>query len=291
MRSTIATATRKTAETHGYAGYRPRLAVVGSPGLSYLRSLICTASIQQGFDVDLFPISCAEYGNRLADRSSDLSRFLPNVVLLAVDADCPGVPLDGGHPYSLARRAKQQLGAVLISRVIVPVLSSLCGSQAGRSNARLPSMLEAIECRLCNFRDRERVELSFIERAQSELRIHWHLPPIWRRGELQPAQMLLKFCPVGRTVAALWGLHYVCVVVDVNNHPWMMERDIASFLLRWYETESSGEEGRDPTRGPDSFLFVDDDPLVTTTASPSTRAYSQGLTRVCRPVSAMALPS
>jgi len=263
MRWPIATATRETAATHGYAPYRPRLAILGSPGLAYLRGLICAASIRQGFDVDLFPMCCAEYGNLLADRSSDLSRFLPNVVLLAVGADYPIAPQGSGCPSALARWAKHQLGAVLIRSAILPVLLSLCGSQATRSNAPLSSMLEAIECQLCNFRDRERVELSFIRRTHPELPIQWHLPPIWRRREPQSAQSLLNLYPVGRTFAALFGLDYFCVVVDVNHHPWMVDRDIASFLLLWDETQSSGKEGGAPRRGPDSFVFVDYDSTFT----------------------------
>jgi len=249
--------------THGYARHRPRLAILGSPGLAYLRGRICAASIRQGFDVDLFPTSCTKYGKLLADRSSDLSRFLPKVVLLVVAADYPSAPQESGRPSALTRRAKQQLGAVLVCSAILPVLLSLCGSQATRSNTPLLSVLDAIERQLCKFRDRERVELSSTGRAQPELLIQWHLPPMWRRRKPQSAQVLLNLYPVGRTFAALFGLDYFCVVVDVNNHPWMVDRDIASFLLLWDKTQSSGKERGAPGRGPDSFLFVDYDPLVT----------------------------
>jgi hypothetical protein len=263
MRWPRATATRETAATHGGVWYRPRLAILGSPGLAYLRGLTCAASIRQGFDVDLFPASCAEYGNLRADRSSDLSRFLPRVVLLAVGADYPSAPQGSGRPSTLAHCAKQQLGAVLIRSAILPVLFSLCDPQATRPNAPLLSMLEAIERQLCSFRVRGRVELSPTGRTQPELLIQWHLPPIWRRRKPQPVQILLNLYPVGRIFAALFGLDYFFVVVDVNNHPWMVDRDIASFLLLWDKTQSSSKEGRAPRRGPDSFLFVDYDPLVT----------------------------
>jgi len=231
MRWPIATATRETAVTHGYARHRPRLAILGSPGLAYLRGRICAASIRQGFDVDLFPTSCTKYGKLLADRSSDLSRFLPKVVLLVVAADYPSAPQESGRPSALTRRAKQQLGAVLVCSAILPVLLSLCGSQATRSNTPLLSVLDAIERQLCKFRDRERVELSSTGRAQPELLIQWHLPPMWRRRKPQSAQVLLNLYPVGRTFAALFGLDYFCVVVDVNNHPW---RWTVILLLSFY---------------------------------------------------------
>jgi hypothetical protein len=86
---------------------------------------------------------------------------------------------------------------------------------------------------------------------------------MWRRRSPQSAQIPPNFYPVGRSFAALFGLDYVCVVVDVNNHPWMVDRDIASFLLLWHKKQSSGKEGEAPRRDPDSFLFLDYDPLVT----------------------------
>jgi hypothetical protein len=256
-------ARRETAVTHGSGWDRPRLAILGSPDLAYLRGLICAASIRQGFDVDLFPASCGEYDNLLADRSSDLSRFLPRVVLLAVGTHHPSAPQRSGRPSALARCAKQQLGAVLIRSAILPVLFSLSGSRATRPNAPSLSMLEAIERRVCSFRVRERVELSYTGRTQPELLIQWHLPPMWRRRKPQSVQLPLNLYPFGQTFAALFGLDYFCVVVDVNNHPWMLDRDIASFLLLWDKTQSSGKERGAPGRGPDSFLFVDYDPLVT----------------------------
>jgi hypothetical protein len=256
-------ATRETAVTHGSGWDRPRLAVLSSPGLAYLRGLICAASIRQGFDVDLFPASYAEYDNLLADRSSDLSRFLRRVVLLAVGTDHPSAPQGSGRPSTLARCAKQQLGAVLIRSAILPVLFSLSGSRATRPKAPLSSMLEAIERQLCSLCLRERVELSSTGRTQPELLIQWHLPPMWRRRKPQSVQLPVNLYPFGRTFAALFGLDYFCVVVDVNNHPWMVGRDIASFLLLWDKTQSSNKEGGAPRRGPDSFLFVDYDPLIT----------------------------
>jgi hypothetical protein len=263
MRWPIATATRETAVTDGYTRYRPRLAILGSPGLAYLRGRICAASIRQGFDVDLFPTSCAEYGYMLADRSSGLSRFLPIVVLLAAAADYPSAPQGSGRSSALARWAEQQLGVVLICSVILPVLVSLCGLEASRSNAPLCSMLEVIERQLCHFREREGVKLSFAESAQPELLIQWDLLPMWLRRKPQSNLVLLNLGPVGRTFAALFGLEYFCVVVDVNHHPWMVDRDIASFLLLWDKTQSSSKKSGGRRRGPDSFLFVDYDPLVT----------------------------
>jgi hypothetical protein len=256
-------ATHETAMTHGVTWYRPRLAILGSPDLAYLRGLICAASIRQGFDVDLFSASCAEYDNLLADRTSDLSRFLPKVVLLAVGADYPSAPQGNRRPSTFACCAKQQLGAVLICSAILPVLFSLSRSQATRPRAPLSSMLEAIERQLCGFRVRDRVELSSTGRTQPELLIQWHLPPMWQRRKPQSVQLPLHLYPFGRTFAALFGLDYFCVVVDVNNHPWMVDRDIASFLLLWDRTQSCAKERGDPRRGPDSFLFVDYDPLVT----------------------------
>jgi hypothetical protein len=173
-------ATRETAVTHGGGWDRPRLAILSSPGLAYLRGLICAASIRQGFDVDLVSASCAEYDNLLADRSSDLSRLLPRVVLLAVGTDHPSAPQGSGRLSTRACCAKQRLGAVLIRGAILPVLFSLSGSQGTRPKAPLSCMLEEIERRLCSLRVRERVELSSAGRTQAELLIQWHLAPTWR---------------------------------------------------------------------------------------------------------------
>ena len=72
-------------------------------------------------------------------------------------------------------------------------------------------------------------ELSFRlleERSQSCL-----FSGICRRRKPQSVQLPLNLYPFGQTFAALFGLDYFCVVVDVNNHPW---RWTVILLLSFY---------------------------------------------------------
>ena len=87
-----ATATRAATVSQGRALSRPRLALIGSPRLAYLRGLISAASIRQGFDVDLFAGSFADYQDLLSNPESELGSFRPDVLLVTVEADIPGLP-------------------------------------------------------------------------------------------------------------------------------------------------------------------------------------------------------
>ena len=264
MNRPTATASHKASVDHEAALQRPRLAILGSSGLAYLRALICAASIRQGFDVDFFPSSCADYGNLLADRSSDICVFRPKVVLLTVAADCLGAARASRGLTALGHWAKQQLGAALVRTAILPILLPLCQVQGHRSQASAFSLLEVMELKLSSASGQEGMQLPLGRGPGSpETFMQWHVPPIWRGRGSKRTRIVLDDYPAARAFAALFGLNYFCVVVDVNNHPWMVDRDIATFLLLWDKTQSFARAGRAAVRCPDCFLFVDYDPLVT----------------------------
>jgi hypothetical protein len=228
--------------------------MLGSPGLAYLRGLICAASIRQGFDVNLFSISCAGYQRMLADRSSDLCLFRPNVVLWVMDATFVSETEGSARrTHSASRPAKEQLGATLIQNIVLPALFSACDRQVESSARAQSSTVEAIEGRLCSFLARERLELPSPMQSRTEILIKEHVPPIWLRRKPQSAWTFLHSHPAACAIAALLGLDYSCLVVDVNHHPGMEDRDIPSFLRSWRSTAR---------HYPDSFLFVDSDPFT-----------------------------
>jgi hypothetical protein len=239
---------------------RPKLALLGAPGLAFLHSLVCAAGIREGFDVDFFPTICASYDKQLADSSSDLYSYQPRAVLMLAEAMHPGMAPRCRPPLGPGRLAKQQLGAALIRNTILPVLLPMCKAQSHRAHTPAFCLLDAIERRLCSSPMHEGSQLLLTHRQSSpEAVIQWHLPALWRDRTLKHARAVLRGYPVTRLLAALFGLDFFCVVVDMKHHPRMVDRDIASFLLRWGETHPAGIAGGAAKCLPDTFVFIDYD--------------------------------
>lgn len=224
--------------------------MLGSPGLAYLRGLLCAASIKQGFDVDLFSGSYANYADMLADQSSALFAFRPDIVLVTVDGAFARATCKSGDVRTSAHWAKQQLGAALIRNAVLPAL--LPTRPAIAANAPAPSFLDAMEQKVGGR----------LSRKGKHALIEGHVPPIWRRRNSSAAGALLNSFPAGRTIAVLFGVSYSCVVVEVVQHPYMKRRDIGSFLLHWGEMQGEHSETSGSTGCPDAFLFVDSQPFA-----------------------------
>ncbi len=230
---------------------RPRMAVLGSPGLAYLRGLLCAASIKQGFDVDLFAGSYASYADVLADQSSTLFAFRPDIVLVTVDGAFARATCRSGDVGTSAHWAKQQFGAALIRNAVLPALMPKRAQAMTGANAPSLSFLDAMEQKLGGR----------LARTGKHALIEGSVPPIWRRRKSSAASALLEPFPAGRTFAALFGVAYSCVVVEAAQHPYMKRRDIGSFLLHWEEMQGGHSGANGLTGCPDSFLFVDSQPF------------------------------
>src|SRR5271165_5329510 len=206
-----------------------KLAILGSSTLTHLVPAIRMAALRRGFWLDVFEGDYGMYHQELADPSSALYAFQPDVVLLALDAH----HIAGGNgtsaEHSLAnltacwKLAQDQLGATVIQQTILPVFAPLLGNNEQRLPSSPFSIVAEVNQRLRQEAPQAGVHLLSLDTlAQDEGIKTWHDPALWHRSkqEVSPRMAPLYGDHVGRLLAALRGLSYKCLVLDLDNTLW-----------------------------------------------------------------------
>ena len=237
---------------------RPRLAILGSPGLAYLRARLCAALIRQGFDVDTFAGPYVSYPQRLADPLSDLHAFEPDVVLLTVDAKHLRIKSWRPRIDPFSRWARQELGAALLQHTVLPILPQVPRANAPDSY----SLLKGMENEMRTRAEKYEIELVIPDgQKRGEVYLSWHSPPFRLPKKQQRNPCLVDGLRAGGLLAAMFGISCSCLVVDVEGHPWMTDRDIASFLSDWPQRAQHSVGSAGAPTVPESVLFVDCSPF------------------------------
>jgi FkbH-like protein len=206
-----------------------KLALLGSSTLSHLVPAIRVAALRRGFWLDVFEGDYGMYHHELADSSSELYAFKPDVVLLALDAQ----HVAGGEGASAEdsvrnittcwKLAQEQLGATVIQQTVLPVFAPLLGNNEQRYPMSPFSIVAEVNRRLREEADRSGVHLFSLDTlAREEGLKTWHDPALWHRSkqEVSPRMAPLYGDHVGRLLAALRGLSYKCLVLDLDNTLW-----------------------------------------------------------------------
>ena len=206
-----------------------RLALIGSSTLAHLVPAIRIAALRRGFYVEIFEGHYGSYLQELADPSSELYAFKPHVVLLALDAQHVAA---GDHPSAEAAMdrirscwdlAKNQLGAVVIQQTILPVFPTLLGSNEHHMPNSPAAVVEELNHQLRVASREAGVHLLSVDQlAQQHGISKLYDPGLWHRSkqEIYPAASPLWGDHVGRLLAALRGLSFKCLVLDLDNTCW-----------------------------------------------------------------------
>jgi FkbH-like protein len=206
-----------------------RLALIGSSTLAHLVPSIRVAALRRGFRMEIFEGHYGMYHQELADATSDLYAFKPDVVLLALDAH----HVAGGSSASAAgtlslmqscwRLAKEQLGATVIQQTILPIFPTLLGNNEQHMTSSPAAIIAAINHGLRSAAKEAGVHLLAVDTlAETYGTRAMYDPALWHRSkqEIHLTAAPLWGDHVGRLVAALRGLSYKCLVLDLDNTLW-----------------------------------------------------------------------
>lgn len=206
-----------------------RLALIGSSTLTHLIPAIRVAALRRRFLVQVFEGHYGAYQQELADPASDLYRFKPEVVLIALDAHHLAAG-DTSHPESALtliqscwKLAKEQLGATVIQQTILPVFPPLLGNNEQEMPGSAASIVAEINYGLRTAARRAGVQLLAVDTmAQQQGTQAIFNPALWYRSkqEIHPTKAPLWGDHVGRLLAAQRGLSYKCLVLDLDNTLW-----------------------------------------------------------------------
>jgi FkbH-like protein len=206
-----------------------KLALLGSSTLTHLVPAIRMAALRRGFWLDVFEGDYGMYHHELADPSSALYTFQPDVVLLALDAQHIAGGNGASAEHSLAnltacwKLAQEQLGATVIQQTVLPVFAPLLGNNEQRFPLSPFSIVAEVNHRLRQQAPQAGVHLLSLDTlTQDEGLKTWHDPALWHRSkqEVSPRMAPLYGDHVGRLLAALRGLSYKCLVLDLDNTLW-----------------------------------------------------------------------
>jgi FkbH-like protein len=205
-----------------------RLALIGSSTFFHLIPAIRVAALRRGFLVDVFEGHYGMYHQELADPESDLYKFKPNIVLLALDAHhvTSGNASAAGTLSLISscwQLAREKLGATVIQQTILPVMPGLIGNNEQNLSSSPAAIIAEINQGLRASARQAGVHLLSVDTlAQIHGTRALFNPALWYRAkqEIHPTAAPLWGDHVGRLLAAIRGLSSKCLVLDLDNTLW-----------------------------------------------------------------------
>ncbi len=206
-----------------------KLAFLGSSTLGYLTPGIRAGALRRGFYIDVFEGAYAMYHQLLADETSELYAYRPDIVLLALDAH----HLTAGEGASAERAldqlracwrlAKDRLGATVIQQTVLPIFQPILGSNEHRYGSSRHSIVHTLNEQMRRAADEDGVHLLALDTlSQRQGVVNWYEPALWHRAkqEVHPRLSPLYGDHVARLVASIRGLSFKCMVLDLDNTLW-----------------------------------------------------------------------
>lgn len=206
-----------------------RLALIGSSTLAHLVPAIRVAALRRGFWVEIFEGHYGMYQQELADPSSELYRFKPDVVLIALDAQHVAAGEDPSAAAALERirscwnLAKEQLGAAVIQQTFLPVLPQLLGNNEQQMRNSPANAIAELNAQLRPAAHEAGVHLLSVDVLAQQHGVRSLFDAgLWHRSkqEIHPSASPVWGDHVGRLLGALRGLSSKCLVLDLDNTLW-----------------------------------------------------------------------
>jgi FkbH-like protein len=206
-----------------------RLALLGSSTLTHLKPGIRVGALRRGFHVDIFEGPYGMYHQLLADRSSELYAFQPDVVLLSLDAHhiTAGETAFAEDMLNRVRScwqlARHELGATVIQQTALPIFGTVLGNNEHRYKSSPHSILQTLNERFRADAEQAGVHLLSVDTlAQTDGVSSWYSPAVWHRAkqEIQVKASPFYGDQVARILASIRGLSYKCMVLDLDNTLW-----------------------------------------------------------------------
>jgi FkbH-like protein len=222
----------------GLATKPVRLAMLGSCTMAHLHGAIRVAGLRRGIWIDIYENDYGQYMQELADPTSALHAFKPNMILLALDAHHLAAGLsanfepedgDGAVAEQLSRisecwrLARAAFKCPIIHQTPLAVHPDLMGNNEARLPGSAARVIAAINQQLRPLADSAGVDLLALDsRAARDGLAQWFDVGLWHRAkqEITPAAAPLYGDLLGRMIAALQGRSAKCLVLDLDNTLW-----------------------------------------------------------------------
>ena len=206
-----------------------KLAVLGSSTLSHLLPHIRVAGLRRGVLVEIHLGDYGLYRQELADATSSLHSFKPDVVLLALDADHVA-----GHSGASAEaaiegmRASWQtahaLGSVVVQQTILPRFMPVLGNSEDRLQQSPAAIVRRINALLREAAPADNIYLLALDEwaTLTDGLAGWFDPGLWHMSKQEVPHTAAPFYgdQVGRMLAAMRGRSSKCLVLDLDNTLW-----------------------------------------------------------------------
>jgi len=215
-----------------------RLAVLSSSTIDHLYPGIRIGALRRNLWVTLYHGNYGQYVQDLYDDASALHAWKPDTVLFAFDsrhwlgdyqvgesaeASEARVHDTTGRIVQAWRAARDKLGCQVIQQTVLPIHARLFGENEERLAGSPAALLDRINARLRVLAREEGVTLLSLDHWVAQDGVPaWHDPALWFRAkqEVHLAAMPMYGDIVGRTLAALQGRSFKCLVLDLDNTLW-----------------------------------------------------------------------
>jgi FkbH-like protein len=215
-----------------------RLALLGSSTMAHLHPAIRIAGLRRRLWVETYENDYGQYWQELADPQSDLHRFKPTAVVLALDAHhlSSGVSAASNAAdveaalaeicerirtcWQLARDAFR---CQVIHQLALPVHPPLLGNNEHRLIGSRSAFVARINAEVRRMADEVGVAVLALDaRASRDGLAAWHSSEMWHRAkqEVSPAAAPMYGELVLRLIAAARGRSYKALVLDLDNTVW-----------------------------------------------------------------------
>lgn len=215
-----------------------RLAVLASSTIEHLIPAIRVAALRRGLIAECYIAPYGQYRQEILDPASGLYEFQPDVVLLALNGNDVGVKLPRSCPIQDVKAAvdqrvdewanlweiiNTQLMAITIQQMMVIPPERLFGQYDAVLPASPTSILNQVNEVLRSRAAEHKVLLLNTDEIAAYIGKHlWCDTALWHHAkqDISPVYSPLYGDYLGRMLAAVRGLSYKCLVLDLDNTVW-----------------------------------------------------------------------
>ncbi|MGF1498609.1 MAG: HAD-IIIC family phosphatase [Elainellaceae cyanobacterium] len=215
-----------------------RLAVLASSTIEHLLPAIRVAALRRGLIAECYVAPYGQYRQEVLNPASGLYEFQPDVVLLALNGNDVGVKLPWASPVQDVKAAVEQrvdewvhlwetintqLKAIAIQQMMVIPPEHLFGHYDAVLPASPASILNQVNEVLRSRASEHKVLLLNTDEIAAYIGKHlWCDAALWHHAkqDISPVYSPLYGDHLARMLAAVRGLSYKCLVLDLDNTVW-----------------------------------------------------------------------
>lgn len=214
-----------------------RIAILSSSTSAHLHGAIRVGGLRRGLSFDVFEPDYGQYRQALADTSSCLHVFAPEVIVFAFDAATVAAHVRGAQSQQDAKRlaedyvsdmkavwrSAKKMGATIIQQTVLPRFPEIGGSNEHRLPASPAAFIARVNALLRDASDEVGIDLLALDtRVGQDGLDRWFSLSSWYSAK---QEVTLPAVPmygdmVARLIAARKGRTAKCCVFDLDNTLW-----------------------------------------------------------------------